>query len=443
VSDPVDPLAASIDPDIPTPTQEDLIRLVNRSHQEDVRHGTGDARLIKTLLASARRQWDEGHKRKAERQRAEQARSKRAGGDVWYSDDPNDVSLLTGQRKKFIALHIPADKSSDKKQEQTELPLSTGTRVPGQTANESDYERRQRERKQIESEVVDTMHPSHREKYENPNTPEHWRRAIFQTYKDKMDESQRRADAQFQERLGKIVEAQDWLQRIKDDPARAHLPRPADDSEEALLEWHGEMSKPRGRPDYGNPPDVQPQRKSPDLSLPLDDTLQKPKDHSLEVADDLGGATREAVGKPGSEMDVPTPDKWLPQYEGYSPTARNEIEVVKRPAGVEVKGMPSVPVINIFHAYKTGSALGEKLSKLAESNFFMGGGVGMVIAAYAFLLGGAPRFGFALLILSWLVISISLWRHRFFENRSRENIWNIILCGLIGLLLLGIWILLV
>jgi hypothetical protein len=85
----------------------------------------------------------------------------------------------------------------------------------------------------------------------------------------------------------------------------------------------------------------------------------------------------------------------------------------------------------------------EKFDKLAERNSFMGGGIGMAIAAYAFLLGGAPRFGFVLLVVSWLVIAISVWRHRFFENRRHENMWNIVVCGLTGILLFGIWILLV
>lgn len=59
-----------------------------------------------------------------------------------------------------------------------------------------------------------------------------------------------------------------------------------------------------------------------------------------------------------------------------------------------------------------------KLWRLTESNFFMGGGVGMAIAAYAFLIGGAPRFAVFLLVVSWLVMAVSIYRHNFFEGRS-------------------------
>jgi hypothetical protein len=58
----------------------------------------------------------------------------------------------------------------------------------------------------------------------------------------------------------------DMLQRLREDPSKAHLLPPDDASMADLLKWHEEMSKPDrkglpfpteggGRPDYGNPPD--------------------------------------------------------------------------------------------------------------------------------------------------------------------------------------------
>jgi hypothetical protein len=87
----------------------------------------------------------------------------------------------------------------------------------------------------------------------------------------------------------------------------------------------------------------------------------------------------------------------------------------------------------------------DKLWALTESNLFIGGGVGMAIAAYAFLLSGAPWFGLCLLILGWLVISLSVYRHRFFEDRSRlvQVIGNLTVCGSVGLILGVLWGLLV
>src|SRR5438067_1672242 len=62
----------------------------------------------------------------------------------------------------------------------------------------------------------------------------------------------------------------------------------------------------------------------------------------------------------------------------------------------------------------------EKLWRLTESNFFWGGGVGMILVAYGFLLAGALKFSIALLVVRWLVITVSVYRHRFFERRARR-----------------------
>lgn len=45
----------------------------------------------------------------------------------------------------------------------------------------------------------------------------------------------------------------------------------------------------------------------------------------------------------------------------------------------------------------------------------------MAIAAYGFQLAGAPRLSIVLLIIAWLVISISLYRHNLFEGKSKQK----------------------
>ena len=67
-----DPFAPSTDPDIPTPSRNDLLPLVYGAERDHLAAGILDARHAENLWRGARRDWDEGHKRDAERRRAEQ-----------------------------------------------------------------------------------------------------------------------------------------------------------------------------------------------------------------------------------------------------------------------------------------------------------------------------------------------------------------------------------
>lgn len=303
-----------------------------------------------------------------------------AGAEEWYSDDPNDVSLLTGQRKRFTALRIPATKPKEKKPEQEQLPLSTGTRVPGQRSDSAiEQERREREQKQIEAEVVATMHPTHREKYSDLGTPENQRQAIFATYKEKLDERKRRDEAEFRKRLAQIAEAQDLLQRIKGDPSKAHVPLPADDSEEELLKWRHEMSKPVQTVPHANPSEqwIRRDRMWRDIQAT---GRADPKDIAEEEAEALRYKlqVQEARERKFREVQAefaPKPIASLEARETVQPTAPSVVQQRDRETE-KPEQRPSTAL--------------EKFDKLAERNSFMGGGIGMAIAAYAFLLSGAP-----------------------------------------------------
>jgi hypothetical protein len=89
-------------------------------------------------------------------------------------------------------------------------------------------------------------------------------------------------------------------------------------------------------------------------------------------------------------------------------------------------------------------AVRNKVSRLADSNLFWSGGVAMALAAYAFLIGGTPKFSIILLIIAWLIILISVFRHNFFERRAKKiqliGSASISLC--IALALVLAWILL-
>jgi hypothetical protein len=63
--------------------------------------------------------------------------------------------------------------------------------------------------------------------------------------------------------------------------------------------------------------------------------------------------------------------------------------------------------------------LREKLRRLKESNFFWAGGVGLILAAYAFITS-APKFSIALLIAGWLFTIIAIHELKFFERKSKS-----------------------
>lgn len=65
----------------------------------------------------------------------------------------------------------------------------------------------------------------------------------------------------------------------------------------------------------------------------------------------------------------------------------------------------------------------------------------MAIAAYAFLIGGAPKFAIVLLVIAWLIMSVSIYRHNFFEGKSKpaQVIGHILLPGLLAVVLIVLW----
>ncbi|MDX6577841.1 MAG: hypothetical protein QOE96_3794 [Blastocatellia bacterium] len=89
-------------------------------------------------------------------------------------------------------------------------------------------------------------------------------------------------------------------------------------------------------------------------------------------------------------------------------------------------------------------SIAEKFWKLTDSNLFWGGGIGVALAAYAFELGGAPRFSVFLLVAAWLVITISIFRHGFFARSSKtaKRIYESLISLIIAAALVITWILL-
>lgn len=89
-----------------------------------------------------------------------------------------------------------------------------------------------------------------------------------------------------------------------------------------------------------------------------------------------------------------------------------------------------------------GETFAGKFDRLSESNLFWGGGVGIVSLALAFRFSDAPHwFSLTLLIIGWLIISISIWRHKFFEGQARliQTIANTFVCVVIAAVISVAW----
>ncbi len=107
-------------------------------------------------------------------------------------------------------------------------------------------------------------------------------------------------------------------------------------------------------------------------------------------------------------------------------------------SGLSAEPKPDHPAIS-------ESSILAKFWKLTESNFFMGGGLASALAGYGFLLAGAPGFAIVLLFLSWLVTTVAVYRHGFFEGKTRrvEILGNVTISATLAIVLVVLWLLLV
>jgi hypothetical protein len=244
------------------------------------------------------------------------------------------------------------------------------------------------------------------------------------------------------------AKALDMLQRVREDPNKAHLLPPDGASMADLHKWYGEMSKPDrkglpfpteggGRPDYGNP-----------------------RDSELRLNFVRDSKTREVGPRatPGARRDPPQesqdPDAQLSQPKKafwedpelaatLAGTARPDLpraSELPNPTGSHDQGLFD-KTAETFVA----KSFGEKFTSFTESNLFWGGGVGLALAASAFKWANAPpKLTITMLVIAWLIISISVYRHGFFDRWSRtvEAIGNLIVFLLIAVVFVAVWVVL-
>lgn len=340
----------------------------------------------------------------------------------------------------------PQKDLGSKESDQGDLPLSTGTRVIGQTADEKTTPQQERDRK-LRAFMSDPV----RAAYDAADFEQ--REIIWAANERAFEEAEIRKEQKRlrdQQRMEKIFDA---LQRVKEDPDKAHLLPPDGASMPELEKWYEDnFTKPVRPVPFANPSEQHIRR-----DRMWRDIQRTGRADPEDIAEEKAEAERyrrkvvEAIEKKLGEIETererakpgatPDPKPLRPHGDSRNVgTSRDFDQVVAGKTSQITLGDHNQVVI--ASGNERGGTAMEKFDKLAERNSFMGGGVAVAFAAYAFLLSGAPRFGFALLILSWLVMSISVWRHRFFENRKHDTAWNVVTCILIGLVLFGTWILL-
>lgn len=191
----------------------------------------------------------------------------------------------------------------------------------------------------------------------------------------------------------------------------------------------------RGENPWPKPGDsVQPKDWATRAQTPIN-TILKPS-----IPDPTSAERMTLLGQPPPIDPTRGPDQGPARADLTDPRAPESKPRLRKPRR---KGKQGTPAANP-QAPPLPSHVREKFWKLGESNLFMGGGIGIALAAYAFLMTGAPRFAVFLLIVAWLIISVSIFRHRFFERRTEpaQRVANGITCIAIGGLLAIGWFLL-
>ena len=82
----------------------------------------------------------------------------------------------------------------------------------------------------------------------------------------------------------------------------------------------------------------------------------------------------------------------------------------------------------------------DKLSRLTESNLFWSGGVAMALAAIT-LAPTRQVFSLVCLVIAWLILTVSIYKHRFFERRTKweQALYNSLASVFVAGLLVLVW----
>lgn len=390
---------------IPDPTEEQLRQLMRYEEWGQVQGGEN----AEGILSFYRRKWKKDRKDAAIEEREAHApagspwsRSSNAMDGVIHSlrdgakrksSDPEVERNTKAQEEANEILRQAAEKQIEKEK------TTGGIRVPAQRGGPI-------ERDERDSALLRFMPKQLRAEYDKAD-PER-KAMLWEANRGAFEEAKERKQVRL---LAEQVQTQrilDMLQRVREDASKADLLPPADATMDELLNWYDEMSKPI-----------------------------RPIPFPGEGGVDAKATTDTTKANPGAPQD---PKPKYPHGNPAGPFSRNPERLPYRYQELS----PSPTFVPIGQTDFSEPSILEKLWRLTESNLFWGGGVGVALAAYAFEIGGAPRFAVLLLVMAWLVFTISIFRHGFFERspNGAEFIYQSLISLAIVAVLVITWILL-
>jgi hypothetical protein len=311
---------------------------------------------------------------------------------------------------------------------QGELPLSTGIRVPEQQRSLTAQEERDRKLRAFMSDQV-------RAAYDAADFEQS--QIIWAANERAFEEAEVRKEQKRlrdQERMEKIF---DMLQRLKEDPTKAHLLPPANASIQDLDEWYDEMSRPVRNIPFAEPSEeylrqqriadayLRGQRPDPkDLADKARDDLrykQELSEHLEEVKREFSSsqepARKEEKAKPGARSDS------KPAHPTGAANRERELRTTVK--------LPITEYIADDHQLPSSPS---KVTAFFDSNLTWGS-LGVLSSGLATLISSA-----ALLFFGWAMLTVSLYRHFF---KGKPWYWQIIgtvfVGSAIGMALLVIW----
>jgi|GEM_PF-5805033 len=413
-----DPFVPPTDPDIPTPKREDLLPHVHGSVRDLLAANKLDGAQAANEWAGARRIWDERHKEAAIKWR-EQTRTLGGANDMWFGHFY--ISHLDFAKRQRI-------REGDFTPQEIEMlakgddpwgdrnPLPAGLEPPATLPPYREWVRK----------VIEQFSP----------VAERVRQAAVDAAK--RDHS---PTPEERERTRKGLEALHSL-----------LPPPPEKPKQ-LGQLLAEMEQKNQRTEPsdsipGQPDSTEYDRRMAGMGRDRDlfgEAVRSAREHrNLRKREELLEREERLQKRREEEQPKPKPFSVLRAslWPGVDEThARRMQAAFENKVEPPVENMPTfAPIGGTF----SEPSISAKLWKLTESNFFWGGGVGVALAAYAFEIGGAPRFAVVLLVIAWLVFTISIFRHGFFERSSKTArfIYQSVISLVIAVMLIITWVLL-
>ncbi len=149
------------------------------------------------------------------------------------------------------------------------------------------------EKEREDAELLKFMPKPVRAAYDNADDEQ--KRILWEANKQVFEATKQRKEKEILAAQQRMAQVLDLLQRIKDDPSKAHLLPRDDSSIEELDKWFEKMSQPVSRPDYGN---------NPSESSPMREKFDgRFKDYV--TPDELSDAQQSAEDSKQSQADPP------------------------------------------------------------------------------------------------------------------------------------------